>query len=296
MSDYLAILKGLCDGEAFCYFTDNHLITSRADADWEVGALDYLARLEALYRASGAPFAICGGDWLTSSNTKASALCMLSRIREKAKAMFGEAYFVLGNHDYNFQMRSEKKIVRNPYELTATEIASTLFSDFGNTYYSFTGASTRFYVFDSGIDWKHDTLTPHDEEQVLWFLGGLSARDDRHVILVPHMLHIAGEKRHPATEAYARIAAAYNARESGCYDGTPYNFSSKTGRVELILAGHNHKDTAGIIEGIPYMTTMAMPTANGPTVDFICIDYEKRVLHAVRRGDGESRTFSLLST
>lgn len=294
MNDYRALLRQVGESESFCYFTDNHLITGRADADWEVGALDYLARLEALYRASGAPFAICGGDWLTSSNEKKSALSMLARIREKAGAMFGEAYFVLGNHDYNFQMHTEKGTVRSPYELTPEEIAATLFADFGSTYYSFLGKESRFYVLDSGIDWNHEALTPHDAQQVHWFLCGLSERDDRHVILVPHMLCIAGERHHPATEACARLAAAYNARESGCYDGTPYDFSKKTGRVELILAGHNHKDTAGRLEGIPYMTTMAMPTANGPTVDFICIDYEKRVLHAVRRGDGESRTLPLL--
>ncbi len=281
--------------EQFFYFTDPHLVNTACEPDFVDWAERYLAGLPAAFLAAGVPFAISGGDWFNSSSSKAGALRMHARIRELAEGFFGRVYFVPGNHDRNYQMKNgEGQIVRSPEELTPDELAGALLPSFGRCYYSFRGVASRFYVFDSGIDWAHESLAPYDEEQAAWFLASLVAGDDAHILLLPHMIYIREDRPHPGTALYAAIAAAYNARDRYFYGGATYDFSKKTGRVELILGGHIHRDREGLFSGIPFMTTRAMPSENGPAADRITLDYATRVLRTRRFGDGEDREISLL--
>ncbi len=281
--------------ETFFYFTDSHLVNTAREPEFVDWAERYLLGLPTAFRASGAPFAVSGGDWFNSSSSKEGAMQMHARIRGMAEGMFGRVYFVPGNHDRNYQLKNEEgKIVRSPYELSPDELSAALLPNFKKSYYTFSGDRSRFYVFDSGIDWEHAELTPYDSEQILWFLDSLADSDDAHIILLPHMIYIRKECEHPATAAYAAIAAAYNARGCYTYADKAYDFSPKTGRIELILGGHVHRDREGLFHGIPFMTVRAMPTENGPSADCITLDYGTRVLRTRRFGDGNDRTLPLL--
>ena len=284
--------------EKFLYFTDPHYVASGAEASWKSTADSHLNTMKSVYTASGAKFAMCGGDWLNDSNTRASALQMMAEIRQRMNATFGKAYLMIGNHDYNYQKISGGSTVQSEHELTPEEIASVWFSEYGKTYYSFKGDATTFYVFDSGKDWSHGRVNDLDREQIRWYIASLNATDDKHIAIASHMLYVNDVTwmMHPATEIIAEISNAYNNRLTYTFDGVTYDFGSKTGRVEFIIAGHTHLDEIGTFHGIPYIVTNASHStgANGePTFDIVTVDYETRVITTDRTGRGSDRTIYL---
>ena len=89
------------------------------------------------------------------------------------------------------------------------------------------------------------------------------------------------------------VVSAYNGRSSVNVNGTAHSFASCTGRVELIVGGHTHSDSTGILGGVRYIITTNFTNSNKPTFDLMLADYSNRVLHAVRVGAGSSRTINL---
>ncbi len=286
------------DGEYFLFFTDPHPVTNTTIASIPDEKAVRFDKLGEFYELSGAQFMLCGGDWFNNSNSRESAIDMMKWIKNKLTEVFGEKnYLVVGNHDNNYQTKNEAgATVAGDQTLTQDEIADAWFSEYGKTYYSFEARSSKFYVFDTGIDWGHEkSLTDLDREQIAWFLSELEKNDDKHIVLAPHIVHVYDDKLHVATQEYAKISSIYNARGKYEYDGREYDFSKKTGLVEFMIAGHNHASQSGEVEGIPYFTT---PSAAGggecPTSDFVFVDYGERRITLVRIGDGESREIALI--
>ncbi len=285
------------NGDYFLFFTDSHSVSTQKNAeisDESKARLNYLGELR---RHSAVQFSLCGGDWLNNSNRKENAIQSLKEIKSLIQNAFGEkSYLVVGNHDYNYQLWINSHMVTSPWQLTSKELSEALFPEYGKTYYSFLTDSSRFYVFDSGIDWSHDDyLTELDIEQVSWYLRELSENNDEHIVLSPHMVYTDDVKYHPATRLYAEISSAYNKRQSYSYNGKIYDFSQKTGFVEYIIAGHSHYDEIGEIEGIPYILTHSMQSGESPTADFVFSDYTARKIYLTRIGEGSSREIALPS-
>lgn len=294
---YKGKLEDGMDTDGYMYFSDPHPVNRELDAAFENGTEARFEKLAEYYGYIKPRFAVCGGDWLNNSNSKESAIAILGYIRAKTRAWFGECYLVVGNHDYNYQIKNESgQTVGGPYKLTPEEITAAWFPEYGKTYYTFTSETSRYYVFDSGIDWGHNVLTELDKEQIVWYLGQLTDNDDKHIVLMPHMMHLSRdmEEYNAATLEYAKISTVYNDRGMYTYNGVTYDFSQKTGMVEYIIAGHNHSDHTGMIEGIPYVLTATNQSGDPANADFVYADYEARKLYLMRIGGASDREIDLL--
>lgn len=297
LNDYLEVYRDGNDSESFLFFTDPHYISASSTAIWESPYTDDIDIMGKFYDASPATFTLCGGDWLRDSNTKESALDMMARIKGEMAENFDKYYLMVGNHDYNYQLKNDYgTIVASPHRFTPEEMADVWFEEYGKTYYTFKGENTKFYVFDSGTDWEHNQTTLNDccHEQINWFLSELEANDDAHIALAPHIYIVTKTTVHPATREYTAISKAYNERGTYTFDGKTYDFSEKTGKVEFLIAGHGHYDFIDELNTIPVILTTTAMTSTFPTFDMIYVDYEERKLHAIRIGNGESRTMDLL--
>ncbi len=276
--------------EKFLFFTDSHPISAGANGSMVLAYEYHIDLMAKHFNASGLSFALSGGDWLYDSNTKENAIANLKDIDNRMQAAFGDNYYmVVGNHDYNYQTKNESgSIVAGPHRLTLDEMVSTWYTDErygGNAYYSFTGANTKFYVFDSETDWEHlntETVTAYDKEQISWFLDQLAENDDAHIALAPHILYSSGTMLHGGTAKLLEFSEVYNNRGSVTYEGKTYDFSGKTGRVEFLIAGHTHADVLEYYNGIPCVLTVNAGVGAYPKFDMVAVDYANRVMYTVR--------------
>lgn len=285
------------DVEKFLFFTDPHYVSAEAQGTWSSGTLAMLDKMGEYYNEFKPSFAISGGDWLNDSNTRQNAIEMLKDIKLRTQALFGKCYLVVGNHDYNYQTRLDvpNTTTQSAHELTLDERIAAWYEEYGATYYSFDGENTKFYVFDTGKDWDHREINDFDREQIAWYLENLAANDDLHIALVAHIVYANETTVHPATLIYSEISAAYNARDTYEYNGKTYDFSGKTGRVELIMGGHEHCDKSGLINGIPFvMTASARGSSAGiPFFDIVLADYDEREVRIICVAGGSERTVAL---
>ena len=102
---------------------------------------------------------------------------------------------------------------------------------------------------------------------------------------------LANQSVQPITERILSIAEAFNNRTVISVNGTDYDYSDAEGRVEFILAGHNHADGIYTLHGIPVILTINVRSGeNAPSFDLCLIDYDNREFKMVRIGDGDDRT------
>ncbi len=289
-----AIKTGDVDGDLYLYFTDAHMVESNGVASISSSKFARLEKLKPFYDYVTPSFAMSGGDWFNRENDRESAIDTMKLIRQEMTELFGEkSYLVVGNHDFNYQSTQAGQY--NEHMLTADEIAEAWFPEYGKTYYTFETESSRYYVFNSGIDWAHvNELTELDNEQIEWFLKGLSENDDEHIVLAPHMV-VKPDTIYLVIQTYARIGTAYNARGSYEYNGKTYDFSEKTGMVEYIIGGHAHTESSGEIEGIPYVIAPTMNVnSTTPTSIFVFANYTERKLYILGMGNASDREIALL--
>lgn len=284
---YESIASGITNGEKFLFFTDPHYVTAAADGIIGSSYDNAIGIMGMYYDKVGASFTLCGGDWFNNSNTRENALFNMADINSRMEAAFGDNFYLaVGNHDYNYQTKKADGTgtTSSPHWLTRDELDSAWFSDErygGKSYYSFSGENTKFYVFDSGIDWSHSAMTDLDKEQVEWFLNELLKNDDAHIALAPHMLYTSGTTLNPGTAKFLEIAEIYNNRGTVAYNGKLYDFADKTGRVEFLIAGHTHIDEVSVYNGIACILTVNNGV-NCPSFDLVAVDYDERVIHLVR--------------
>ncbi len=290
---YDAIASGIENGERFMYFTDTHYISSGSNGVLSAGYDQHIDIMGVYFKSSDLSFAISGGDWLNNSNTTEGALDCMRDIDMRMQTAFGRNYYmVVGNHDYNYQIKPEGggSVVMSKYQLTPDQIASVWYTDerySGKTYYSFVGENTKVYVFDCGIDWGHTTtMNEYDEEQLAWFLSELEKNDDAHIAVAPHMYNVINETDvHIMIKQALDISNAYNERGTYEYNRRTYDFSGKSGRVEFLIAGHQHHDYVDYYKGIPCVLVVNNGSSGSyPAFDMVAVDYDARVLHTVRVG------------
>ncbi len=297
---FKTLASTITDGGSFLYFTDPHFISAAPDGKLATQYEYHIDIMGAHFNATPASFAISGGDWFNRSNTRQNAIQNLKDIDARMNAAFGKNfYLVIGNHDYNYQTEiSGGGTGASEHRLSSEEIVSAWYTDErygangkGNkAYYSFFGANTKFYVFDSETDWEHpntETVSEYDKEQITWFLEQLLKNDDAHIALAPHILYSAGMTLHGGTAKLLEYSNVYNNRGSVTYEGETYDFSDKSGRVEFLIAGHTHKDEVSTHYNIPCVLVIhQQSSAVYPTFDMVAVDYKDdvRKLYTFRVG------------
>lgn len=284
--------------ESFMFFTDPHFFTRNNDV-WEKRMPEFIAEMQKYYNSTPTSFCVSGGDWLTAQDSDSVAKFRLGYADGIMRSMFDNYYPLFGNHDDNYQGAStDGGTAATATPLETQTIINLWFRKFGKAYYTFTGAHTRFYVFDTGRDWTSG-MTDYRWEQVDWFANKLLNGSDEHIAILAHIAYntatdVTNNTLFSITDNVAQVAQAFNNRTSITLNGITYNFSNSTGVVEFILAGHVHADVSQNKYGLPIICTInTMALTTEPSFDLIYADYVARKLYCIRVGSGTDRTINL---
>lgn len=283
------------DVSSFLFFTDPHFFHPSNTKRNMDSSIKYLQRY---YEETPTSFVVNGGDMLQSGDTKAQACYNLGYIDGKMHSAFDKYYYVFGNHDNNYQGAAYpgNNISTHEDTLTQTNIRNLCLRDQEKTYYSFKDGLTRYYVFDTGLDWDATVMSDYRWEQVNWFAKSLMENDDKYNVIIAHQLYYAGTTLNILADNLLEVAGAYNHGASDfTINGQTYDFSNAAGRVHYYLAGHSHTDSYDVLKGIACITTKHTYATNWttPTFDLVLANYGENMLHLVRVGDGENRTIDI---
>ena len=277
------------DCESFLFFTDPHTQFDPWSAKWE----EYMCQLQKMYRSTPCNFVLCGGDWLGMNDTSEKACYRLGVVKATCKTMLDPCYMLVGNHDTNVQS------VRLP-----NYTISNLWYDGKKAYYSFDGVKTKFYCFDTGSETQ--TLSDLDNyglNQVLWFATSLTTESASHIALAMHIYY-----RNHNTETWNEIAhqimliaSAYNRRSTVTVGTSNFDYTSATGKIEFVLAGHCHADLTYRYQenGCDIPIVITLDTGNSTSFrsdasfDLVFVDYDSRKLYCIRSGVGNDREIVL---
>lgn len=285
--------------ESFVFFTDPHFGGSTAP---NASTEQYLRQIAEVYNRIPASMCVCGGDWLNNSNTKENACWQLGVYDGLMKKLFDRYVMVLGNHDTNYQgydyMESGKDGTYDLEEhqkcmLSRDASRALWYRTQGEAYFTVDGGCTKFYVFDTQLDWYSD-MDAYKWEQIAWFAASLLEDQPEHCAA---LLHIAGHSAAVSTpfiKALTQAASAYNSKTAVTLNGITYDFSGTHGTFHFILGGHTHSDLNFAVNGIPVaVTTNARVDFSTVTFDLVLADYDNNRLHMVRVGAGSDRLISL---
>ena len=279
---------------SFLFFTDPHFFHPENNKRNMDSAIKYLQRY---YEETPTSFVVNGGDMLQAGNTKEQACQKLGYADEKLRTSFDRYYYVFGNHDNNYQGAAYpgNQNTNHADKLSTEQVRNLCMRDQEKTYYSFLDNTTRYYVFDTGIDWDAAVWDVYRKEQTDWFAKELLAKDDAHNVIIAHQFFYSELAPNILSSAIRDIAQAYNNKARYA----DYDFSSTIGTVHFYLAGHNHTDRAlgdGSDGAPPIITTQHAYASSWsePTFDLVLADYAANKLHLVRVGAGESRTVDIV--
>lgn len=289
--DYAALLNNTTTVETFAFMTDPHLLGSNNVFD-KPQFERYIGTLEQYYKALPLSSMICGGDWLNSGDTQIAAIWKLGYADGQMRKRFPRYFPILGNHDTNYQgVVSADDSSRG--DLTHQTLVNVMFREEGNTYYRFDGMATRFYVFDTQLDWSA-SMDTFKWAQIDWFATALLSETSPRIVVLQHMYYTAGTSVAPISTNIQAVIGAYNSRTSVTLNGRTYNFSAATGKIYCVIAGHTHADaiiTTGV--SVPVWLTTNMMDGSTPTFDLMVLDYGAGKLKAVRVGTGADRSMNL---
>lgn len=297
--DTLADVTAPKDCESFLFFTDPHLLMW---SGWEQECYEFIAQIQKYYNSTPTTFCLCGGDWLGNDDLPSTACYKMGYIDGFMHSMFDNVYMLVGNHDTNYQGKLTSESARFTTRLSNQSIIDLWYREQKRAYFSFSGANTKFYAFDTGVE--SQALTTFDNygwEQVAWFANALLTDDSEHMAITAHILYYnydasdLSQGIQPLMDYVLKIAQAYNNRTSITVNGTTYDYSSRTGKVEFCIGGHTHADATGTLYGIPFILTLNVRNnvSLGASFDLIFVDYDSSKIELVRVGAGEDRTVSL---
>ena len=166
-----------------------------------------------------------------------------------------------------------------------------MFRPYGKMYYEFVGNQTRFFVFDTELDWNVD-MNSYKWEQIAWFAEKLLTNTSAHIVIGMHIYKQSGNIT-PLAENIQALAGAFNSRGSVTLNGQTYDFTNATGKIACIISGHTHNDALITDGNIPVWVTCNMQNGGTPTFDVILIDYTANEMKSVRIGSGSNRTLNL---
>lgn len=287
------------DYEAFLFFTDPHLLEF---SGWENRCYEFISQIQKYYNSTPTSFCLCGGDWLGNSDLPDTACFKMGYIDGFMHSMFDNCYMIVGNHDTNYQGKKDAESATYTTRLSNQSIVDLWYREQKRAYYSFRGANTTFYCFDTGTEGQ--ALTEYDNygyEQAMWFANALLTETAAHIAIAVHMVHSSYNESSPSsgvqplTDQVLRIADAYNSRTTITVNSTVYDYTNATGKVEFMIGGHRHKDDNGILYGIPWVISANVRNAEakGATFDLVFADYGAKKLNLIRVGNGDNRMISL---
>lgn len=288
---FSALMNNSGDVESFIFMTDPHLMGTFNTFDAKVFK-DYISIMQKYYNMLPIDLMICGGDWLNSNDYQEGACWKLGYVDATMRKLFKHYYPILGNHDTNYHgVVSETDSSRG--DLSHDTMRNLMFRENGNTYYTFKGNQTRFFVFDTGTDWE-DAMTSYRYEQLQWFANSLLSNTDEHIVILQHIYYQGDTSElFPMSAIEQSIIGAFNNRSSIVVNGQTYNFANARGKIYCIIAGHSHKDSVNNTSSVPVILTTNMMSGNTPTFDMCLIDYTSNKLKMVRVGTGNDRTINL---
>lgn len=284
--EYSALFNNTDDVEGFLFFTDPHLCQWDG---WETECNNYIKFLQKVYNSTPTDFIVCGGDWLGNNDTMDEACFKLGYIDGFMHSMFDNYFHVVGNHDTNYQGLLEEGAEKWTGTLTNETVRNLWFRNEGKAYYSFTGKHSDFYVLDTQLD-SVDEMTPYKWEQVQWFAKMLKEDDRLHNAVFMHIVFTADDSIGTMAQNIGAVIEAYNSKGTITIEGVAYSFADCVGHVDFVLCGHNHKDYASTLGGVPCLSTTHMRDGGTPSFDLCLCDYNTNTLTLVRVGTGENRT------
>ena len=273
-------------GDGFLFFTDMHIIFKDG---WEERLKDCMAYIEQIANTTPISFVLNGGDWLGSYNTQAEALYMLSRIAGTMRSKFGDkGLLLLGNHDTNYQGSISEEDSKNHVENIAARlhqkaIDNTYSSMRRRSYFRYEAPTFAMYCFDTGIE-TSGLSTEYYKNQVKWFAESLKTETSKHIVVAMHII-CNGSNLMPLADEITKCAKMYNEKGSYTYEDITYNYENAIGKVAFAIGGHNHADSQGVANSIPYVLTInAAPYGSYSTLPFdLCaIDWDKGKLYMYR--------------
>lgn len=308
ISDYnsLTLSHNGCT-ESYLYFTDPHCITTH---NVNNSTHKLISTIEYAYNRTATNYVVCGGDWLNNNDTQVEAMNILSNINGLMRSKFRDKYIpIIGNHDTNYQGKEISSSAANTGRLPQQTLQRLWFGEYGDkTYYSKLGQNTRFYIFDTEIDWTGNNDSDFKKEQVNWFASKLLEYDDRHSVVLMHIISNQWNDNGTGDITYeinnngviplvmqkniCNVITAYNNKSTITINNIEYDYSKTTGKVAFIHVGHMHFDWAGTYNGIPIIITTN--TSFAPRFDLCLIDYDNAIYYLTRIGSGEDREISII--
>lgn len=286
--------------ELYCFFTDLHLYDNGGYGHNCTIMNDYIPFLQEAYLLSSADFIVCGGDLLNNGDTKSEACYKLANFDQLMKTTFNNYYFIVGNHDTNYQGNTYMESGNWNDCILSQETLTDILFDGKKSYYRYDTSLTTYYFFDTGIDWEDHLMTPYKAEQVTWFANDLLKDGNKHKVLFMHIPLNYEYSLTAFTLSISKIVNAYNNRKSIHIGNRLFNYSKAIGTIEFAQSGHFHKDLNNYYCGeVPFIVTTSFSAegvASQPTFDFVLIDYSNNIVRCVRVGDGEDRLFNLQQT
>ncbi len=292
--------------ESLVFFTDPHLCTSTGVKSEFEATMD---RIMAVYNNIPVSTCVCGGDWLSTGNTKENAAYLLGKIDGAMKSRFKNYINLAGNHDtnymgYEYTENDNDRQQSSNCIITNTALSNLWYRNHGGNYFAVDGDCTRFYVFDTGIDdwvyvhgvgvegdWYTETngytSESHKNEQIHWFANSLLADNPERCAILLHV----GTKGYVATPFVSDITAvakAFNDKTSITFNEVTYDFSKTEGHLYFALAGHAHVDLQLVENSIPVVLTTNLyyeySDEYPPSYDLVLADYGANVIKLVRVG------------
>jgi len=192
-------------------------------------------------------FAVELGDFKDLTVGRAETLAHLEAIEASFARFNGPRYHVFGNHDFDC--------------LTPEDLAARLTNDgrpMTRGYYSFVRNGVTFVVLDCCYDsqlrhyscknlWNDANVPP---EELAWFRAELAAAQGPVVVMTHQRLDPSAEPQHLVRNA----AAVREAMED-------------SGKVKLVLTGHQHLGAFNVHAGIPYYSLVALVIDSGRTAN-----------------------------
>lgn len=293
-AEYAALFYGTDKVDSFIFFTDPHLTEGRGGYDTQMRA--YLNVLKTYYDATPTNFVVCGGDWLGNSDTIDEACFKLGYINGTMRSLVEPYYPIVGNHDTNYQGKSTADSTTLDGTLSNETIRNLFVPGEEKTYYSFEGASTTFYVLDTGSDWD-GSMNAYRVEQMAWLANKLKTDDANNSAILLHIgYNASGSEYVAATFAgnVMKLCNAYNNSTSVTINSVTYDFTEPyAGKVRFAMCGHVHADHVDIVNGIPLVAVTQMRDSGLPSFDLCLADYDNNTLNLVRVGNGTSRSIAM---
>lgn len=284
--DSIADIAAPSDVEPFIFFTDPH--TLEMD-NWQSGCESLMLSLKNYYDATPVSYVLCGGDWIGNSDLPEVSCYKLGLIHGMMRKLFERYYYVIGNHDTNYQGKLTDESEKYTTRLSQIALQNLLYNG-EKTYYVFQGNRTKFYCLDTGVEWS--SLSTYYSEEMEWFASNLIKDNSEHIAILLHILYSDGVKTTISSEI-TKIAEAYNGKSTIIVNEKSYDFSQCKGKIEFYLAGHTHADSNGLEGSIPYVITRKAFESQKPTFDLTMVDYDNRAINMIRIGNGNSRKISL---